>query len=71
MNTYQVRFIRSREDDETAHVVLEVQASTPEEALRIAREKAKGTDLRLSEYPFNSVEVKHYGKLTSCGQELP
>ncbi len=58
MSTYEVRFIRKVNDPDEAHVVVEVDATNHDEALKKARNNKENE--WLANYGFWSVEVKRF-----------
>jgi len=60
MSIYEVRFIKQANDSPEKHIVIEVEASTPDEAEETAREKMKTEQKSLAAYPFFSREIKRY-----------
>ena len=59
MSVYDVRFIQEPTDPEEKHLVVEVEASTHDEALQKAIDTLKDK-VWLAVYDFWSVEIKRY-----------
>lgn len=60
MSIYEVRFIKEADDPPEKHLIIEVEASTPDEAEESAREKMAAEQKGLAAYPFFSREIKRY-----------
>lgn len=59
MSVFDVRFIREPNDPAEKHLVIEIEASTHDEALEKARVAVKDKEW-LALYDFWSVEIKRY-----------
>jgi len=59
MSIYEVRFIRQANDPAEKHLIIEVEAYTPDEAEKKAREKMEAEKKWLAPYPICSKEIKH------------
>lgn len=60
MSIYEVHFIKEANDPAEKHLVIEVEASTPTEAEKKAREKMEAEKKWLAPYPFCSAEIKRF-----------
>jgi hypothetical protein len=55
-----LHFIRTADDPADKHLIVEVEASTPDEAEDKARQKMKAEKKWLASYPFCSREIKRF-----------
>ena len=60
MSIYEVHFIQEANDPEQKHLVVEVEASTPDEAEDKARKMMKENGKWLGTYKFFSRELKRF-----------
>jgi len=61
VNTYEVRFIKFRADDDREHLVVTLQANNHEDALQKARDKCSKQTGWIGDHGFYSVAVTRYG----------
>ena len=60
MSLYEIRFIKEANDPDDKHLVVDVEAFTPEEAEKKAREKMEAENKWLAPYRIWVREVKHF-----------
>lgn len=60
INTYEIRFIKTADDDDSKHLVIKLQARSHEEAIPKARDQASKQVGWIGDHGFYSVAVTRY-----------